>query len=601
LPASSRAPGPNFVALVALCVVLAAHAADPRKVVRTSYPSEERSFDCTLESDEFSGTLCENVFDTLLEYDYLARPVKLKPRAAERLPEVSDGGRTYTLRVKPGIYFTPDAAFGGKPRELVAADYVYTMKRVLDPAVRSQWGFLLEGKIDGADAVVAEAKKTGRFDYDRPVAGLQAVDRYTLRIRLKEADYKLPYILAMPPTAAIAREVAEKYGAGLGEHPVGTGPYALASWTRGHRIVLEANPGYREDYFESEGGDDPRDRAIIEHLRGKRLPLVGRIEMYPIEQPQPRWLAFLDGQHDYIRPMPVEFVDQALPEGKLAPNLARRGIQVRPDEVPWITYTTFNMDDPVVGGYTPEKIALRRALCLAYPIQKEIAIIYKHQAVKVDSPIAPGMAGYTGEKSPTLEYDPARAKALLDMYGYVDRDGDGWREMPDGSPLVIDQSSTPDSRAQDRNKIWSLAMAGIGIRMTFNNVKQLPDLRREAMAGHVQSFTYGWLADYPDGEDFLQLFWSKSIGAGNYAMFRDAEFDRLYERVKSMPDTPERTELYRRMVHIVWVYAPWRVNSLIRGAVLIQPWLLGYKKHPFEVEQFRYLDIDLDLQRRARR
>jgi ABC-type transport system substrate-binding protein len=578
-----------FVAAVAA----PAHAADPRKTIRTVYPSPERGFDCGRESDEFSGTLCANIFDTLLEYDYLARPVKLRPRAASALPEVSDGGRTYTLHVRPGIYFTPDAAFGGKPRELVAADFVYAMKRVLDPAVRSQWGFLLEGKIDGADAIVADAKKSGRFDYDRPMSGLSAPQRYTVRIHLTEPDYKLPFILAMPPTAAVAREVVERYGLAFGEHPVGTGPYKLAAWTRGHRVVLEANPGYREEYFESVGGEDPRDAAIVEHLRGKRLPLAGRIEMDVVEQPQPRWLGFLDNQYDYIRPMPVEFIDRALPGGKLAPNLARRGIQVRPDEVPWITYTTFNMQDRTVGGYTPEKIALRRAICLAYPIQEEIATIYKYQAVRVDSPIAPGMAGYTDEKSPTLEYDPARAKALLDMFGYVDRDGDGWREMPDGSPLVIDQSSTPDQRARDRNQIWSRAMADIGIRMTFNNVKQLPDLRQQAMAGQVQSFTYGWLADYPDGEDFLQLFWSKSIGAGNYAMFRDAEYDRLYERIKTMPDTPERTELYRRMVHIIWVYAPWRVNSLIRGSVLIQPWVIGYKKHPFENEQFRYLDVDL--------
>jgi ABC-type transport system substrate-binding protein len=207
------------------------------------------------------------------------------------------------------------------------------------------------------------------------------------------------------------------------------------------------------------------------------------------------------------------------------------------------------------------------------------------------------MAGYTDERSPTLEYDPARAKALLDMYGYVDRDGDGFREQPDGSPLVIDQASLPEQRSRDRNRLWGRAMADIGIRMTFDKVEKLPDLRREAQLGKVQSFTYGWLADYPDGEDFLQLFWSKSIGAANYSMFRDAEFDRLYERIQTMPDTPERTEIYRRMVHIIWVYAPWRVNSLIRGSVLIHPWLLDYKKHPFAMEQFRYLDIDLERRR----
>jgi ABC-type transport system substrate-binding protein len=585
-------PGSNLACIIAAAGILAAHAADPNKVVRTAYPSAERNFDCQLESDEFTQTVCNNIFEALLQYDYLARPVKLQPRTAQAMPEVSDGGRTYVLHIKPGIRFTPDAAFGGKPRELVAADYVYSIKRVLDPAVRSQWVFLWDGKIEGADAIVADAKKTGHFDYDRPMAGLAALDRYTLRIKLKEPDYKLPYILTIPATSAVAREVVEKYGLALGEHPVGTGPYKLGKWIRSHRVTLDANPDYREEYFQSEGGEDPRDAAIVGHLRGKRLPLAGHVEIDVIEEHQPRWLAFLDNQHDYIRPMPVEFVDQALPGGKLAPNLARQGIEVRPDEVPWITYTTFNMDDPVVGGYTPEKIALRRAMCLGYPIQEEIATIYKYQALKVDSPIAPGMAGYTDERSPTLEYDPARAKALLDMYGYVDRNGDGWREMPDGSPLVIDQASVPDQRTRERNRLWSRAMADIGIRMTFNKVELLPDLRRDAMAGHVQSFTYGWLADYPDGEDFLQLFWSKSIGAGNYSMFRDAEFDRLYERVKTMPDTPERTELYRRMVHIIWVYAPWRVNSLIQGSVLIHPWLIGYKKHPFENEQFRYLDID---------
>jgi ABC-type transport system substrate-binding protein len=570
-----------------------AAAADPRKVIRTAYPSAERGFDCVQESDEFTSTLCDNIFETLLQYDYLARPVRLQPRTAEALPEVTEGGRVYTLRIKHGIRFTPDAAFGGKPRELVAADYVFSIKRILDPAVHSQWLFLIEDKIEGADAITADAKKTGRFDYDRPMAGLVALDRYTLRIRLKQPDYKLAYILTMPATAAVAREVAERYGAGFAEHPVGTGPYRLAAWRRSQRVVLEANPGYREEYFESAGGDDPRDAAIIEHLKGKRLPLAGRVEISVIDEHQPRWLAFLGGEHDYIRPLPVEFADQAMPNGKLAPNLARQGIEVRPDEVPWITYTTFNMDDPVVGGYTPEKVALRRAMCLGYPVEEEIATIYKYQAVKADSPIAPGMAGYTDERSPTLEYDPARAKALLDMYGYIDRDGDGFREQPDGSPLVIDQASLPEQRSRDRNRLWSRAMADIGIRMTFDKVEKLPDLRREAQYGKVQSFTYGWLADYPDGEDFLQLFWSKSIGAGNYSMFRDAEFDRLYERIQTLPDSPERTEIYRRMVHIIWVYAPWRVNSLIRGSVLIHPWLLGYKKHPFAQEQFRYLDIDV--------
>jgi len=470
---------------------------------------------------------------------------------------------------------------------------VYSLKRMLDPKVRAQWAFLVEGKLAGADEIVADAKRTGRFDYDRPMPGLEALDRYTLRIRLKEPDYNMLYILTMPATAAMAREVVERYGDAVAEHPVGTGPYRLASWRRSARIVLEANPGYREDLFTTAGVEDERDAAIARHLEGKPLPLVGRIEISVIDEHQPRWLAFLSAEHDYIRPVPVEFVDAAMPGGRLAPNLARRAIEVRPDEVAWITYTLFNMNDPVVGGYTPEKVALRRAMCLAYPVHDEIAIIYKNQAVKIDSPIAPGMAGYVAETSPTLAYDPAKAKALLDMYGYVDRDGDGYRERPDGSPLVVDQASVPEQRSRQRNELWRRAMDAIGIRMTFDKVEKLPDLRRQAQLGKVQAFSYGWIADYPDGENFLQLFWSKSIGGANYTFFSLPEFDALYEKSKALPDSPERTGLYRRMVHLIWVYAPWRVNFLIQGSILIHPWVIGYKKHPFQHEPWRYLDVDL--------
>ena len=585
--------GRALLALGLAALAAAAHAADPAKVLRWATTSAERGFDCVRESDELTGTFCDNIFDALLQYDHLARPIKLQPRAAEALPKITDGGRTFTFRIKPGIYFTPDPAFKGRRRELVAADYVFSLKRFFDPKVRAQWAFLLEGKVLGADKLVEDAKRTGGLDYDAPIEGLQAPSRYEFRLKLVEPDYNMLYILTMPATAAMAREVVEHYGEAIAEHPVGTGPYKLGQWRRSALVVLEANPDFREEYFRTAGGEDERDALIARHLEGKRLPLVGRIETAVIEEHQPRWLAFLNSEQDYIRSVPVEFVDMALPGGRLAPNLARRGMQVRPDEVAWVTYTTFNMQDPVVGGYAPEKVALRRAISLAYPVHEEIATVYKNQAIKVDSPIAPGMAGYTPETSPTLEYNPAKAKALLDMYGYVDRDGDGFRENPDGSELIIDQASTPVQRDRQRNTLWQRAMAAVGIRMTFNKVEKLPDLRRQAQLGKVQSLTYGWIADYPDGENFLQLFWSKSIGGANYSLFSLPEYDRLYERAKTMPDSPERTELYRRMVHLIWVYNPWRVNSLFRYTILIQPWVIGYKKHPFGHEPWRYLDIDL--------
>jgi len=558
-----------------------------------AYPSAEKAFDCAAESDEITGTLCDNIFDTLLQYDHLARPVRLQPRAAVAMPEVSADGTTFTFRLKANIRFNDDPAFGGKPRELTADDYVYSLKRMLDPKLKAQWSFLMDGKLVGGDELAAEAKKTGKFDYDKPIAGLKALDRHTLRIQLKAPDYNMLYILAMPATAALAREVVERYGEAIGEHPVGSGPYRIKEWVRSSRIILERNPHWRGETFDSVGSDDPTDKAIAAHLKGKTLPLVDRFEVYIVDEDQPRWLAFLRSEHDFLRPVPEVYTGVALRNGKVAPNLAARGITARPDEIAWVTYTVYNFEDAILGGYKPENIALRRALSMAYPVHDEISVLEKGASVRIHSYIPPGMAGHVDERAAFLDYNPAGAKALLDLYGYVDRDGDGWREMPDGKPLVIDFAAVPRQKDRQRAELWQHATEAIGIKLTFNKVEKLPELRKQAQLGKVQMWSYGWIADYPDGENFLQLFWSKSIGGANYSMFNLPEYDKLYEKAKTMPDTPERTALYRRMVHLLWVYNPWTVNYLKQGTILIQPWVIGFKKHPFAHEPWRYLDVDL--------
>ena len=597
----SRSPLPS--ALVAWYLALAfatgTQAADPGKVVRTAYPSAESKLDPVAESDEASGSISRVIFDALLAYDFLARPAKLVGNTAS-LPEVTDDGATFTLKVRPGIFFTPDPAFGGKPRELTAHDYVYSIKRLFDPKLTSQWLFLVEGKIRGADAVMQAAKESGRFDYDRPIEGLQALDRYTIRIRLTNPDYSFPFVLAMPATAALAREVVERYGLDIAHHPVGTGPYRIAEWVRGSRLVLEANPGYREEIYDGDPGPDEASHAIHARLKGKRLPIVGRVEIHVVDEAQPRWLAFLNGEHDYIRPVPEDFANIALPGGKLAPNLARAGIYVTPDEVAYTTYTTFNTAETIdgkpnaIGGFAPERVALRRAIGMGYRIDEQLAILDKGQSTRAQTPLPPAVSGHDPDfVSPTLEYNPAKAKALLDMFGYVDRDGDGYREAPDGRPFSFQHASIPTLRERQRNELWKKSMDAIGLRVTFDKVEKLPELRKQAQHGRVQSFSYGWIADFPDGENFLQLLYKGSIGQVNYAMFDHPEYNALYERVKRLPDSPERNALITRMVKLIVVYAPWLVETYKAQKILVQPWVLGYKKHPFANEPWKYLDVDL--------
>ncbi len=443
------------LALSLACALGNAEAADLNKVVRHAFRVAESSFDPARESDLYSARLYEAMFDSLLTYDYLARPVKLIPNVAAEMPLVTDSGATYTFRLKKGVYFVDDPVFKGAKRELTAQDYAYSIRRFYDPKLRSPNLYFFEGKIAGADEVMQQAKKTGRYDYDAPIAGLEVLDRYTLRIRLKEPDYNFLYVMAMPLAMGMAREVVEHYGEDVRSHPVGTGPFMLKEWRRSSRIVLEANPNFREEYFAGSQGETAEDKAIYGNLQGKRLPIVGRVEVVIIEEPQPRWLAFANGELDYIEDLPNEFVNIVAPGGKLAPSLARQGVRMQREPQLEVTITAYyNMRDPVIGGYAPEKVALRRAMNLGYNQPEELIVARKGQAMSAESPIPPGAAGYDADfHSSAQEYDPARAKALLDLFGYVDRDGDGYRELPDGRPLVLEFGSTPDASGRDLDMV----------------------------------------------------------------------------------------------------------------------------------------------------
>ena len=591
------------LALLAFLVGMAAvpsYAADMNKTLRYALPVAETGFDPIVVSDLYSNTVIEGILDAMLTYDYLARPAKLVPNTLVAMPEVSDNGTTYVFHLKQGIYFTPDPAFNGKKRELTAQDYAYSIRRLFDPKLKSPWLFLLEGKIVGADEVMEKAKAANsRFDYDAPIAGLEVVDRYTLRIRLKEPDFNLLYIFAMPTMGAMAREVVERYGDDIGSHPVGTGAFVMKQWVRSSKLVLEANPDYREVYFNF-SGSDPETQAIAVASKGKKLPIVGRVEISIIEEAQPRWLAFLNKEHDYLERLPNEFANIAIPGGKLAPNLGKQGILLNKTEEPDVTYTYFNMEDPVVGGYGRDKIALRRAITLAYNTREEIQILRKNQAIPAQSPIPPGVAGYDPRfVNPFGDYNPSKAKALLDMFGYVDRNGDGYRELPNGKPLTLEYASTTTLIDRQFDELWKKSMDAVGMRVVFKKAKW-PDLLKESKLGKLQIKGSAWHADYPDADNFLQLLYGPNSGQSNDARFKLAEFDRLYEKAKKLPDSPERTALYQEMTKLMLVYAPWKLGVHRLGANLIQPWVIGYKMHPTLHALWKYVDIDVARQKAAR-
>jgi ABC-type transport system substrate-binding protein len=589
----------RYLALAATSLALGAVAADSAKVLRVAFQNAESTFDPALFQDTYSSMVAENILDSMLRYDYLARPAKLVPNTLAAMPEISADGMTLTFRLQPGILFAPDAAFKGKPRELVASDYAYSIERFFDPRVKSPNLYLLEGKIVGLDAAGERARADGRFDYDARVPGLEVPDRYTLRVRLTRPDFTFPHLMAIAQFGAVAREVVEYYGDDLGAHPVGTGPFRLAHWRRAHKIVLEANPGFRATTLRTDDAA-PEDAQIVRDVGGRALPLVGRVEIFVIEENQPRWLAFLNGEHDMLQWVPPEFINTVAPGGRLAPYLAKRGVRMVQEVQPRTAYTYFNLEDPVVGGYEPEHVALRRAISLAYNQPEEIRVLRRNQAIAAQSPIPPGVSGYDPAlRSPTVEYSPAKAKALLDMFGYVDRDGDGYRERPDGSPLAIELASRTDSESRTYDELWKRSMDEVGIRIAFHK-SRWPDLLKESLANKLQMWTLSWMAQFPDGDNFMGMFYGPNSGKSNDARFRLAGYDRLYEASRVMPDSPERSHLYQEMTKLILAYAPWVLHVHHQSTHLVNPWVKGYKKHPFVSTQWRWVDVDVAAQARAR-
>lgn len=583
-------------ALLFACLAVPAVAADstpsrPEKVLHMFLSTSETGLDPAVASDLSSLSLLENLFDPLLTYDYLARPVKLVPNTTTGMPRIEDGGKTYIFHIRPGIYFTPDPAFKGKKREMTAADYVYSIKRLYDPALKSPFSYLYDGKLLGDAAL-----KT-KFSYDTEIPGLQALDRYTLRIRLSEPDSNFLYYLAMPSSGVVAREVIEAYPGQAGNHPVGTGPFMIGDWKRSDRIVLLANP-YSSAVFHAEPGDDPADKAIDAALEGQRLPRVDKVEVKIAEEFQGRMLGFLNGEYDYLEQVPESMIDMVMKDGKLKPELAKRGMQLYRFPVMQTYYMWMNMDDPVIGGYGKDKVALRRAISMAYNSAEDIALLKRGMAVKAESPVPQDALGHVANYRSPVPYDPALANALLDKFGYDQRDPDGFRRAPGGKPLTLVMHSEATISGRLRDELWRKCLNSIGLRVVFKSDKKT-EIIKASRLGKVMMFESNWVADFPDADNFYQLLYGPNAGRANYSRFNLPAYNERYEKSRLLPAGPERQKLYFEMNQLIHAYNPWVPLTHVLSADIRQPWLENYKRHPVEFTNWRYLDLDVAERERA--
>jgi len=568
-----------------MACVCAASAADPNKVLHVA------SYDIdTLDPQQFSDTpsfeVLIAIFEPLYEYDYLQTPPNLSPLTAAAPIEITDGGKTWTMRVRPGIFFTDDPAFKGKPRELVAEDYVYSYKRWIDPNGRRGGGPILTDLIVGARSVVDAAKANGKFDFDRPIDGMRALDRYTLQLHLTDVDYANVQDM-VGFVGAAAREVVDAAGADIKTRAVGTGPFRLREWKRGSRIILEANPGYRKAYFPA--SNDPGRAGLVKSMQGKTVPQVGVVEINIIEEELTRLLQFEQGGLDYLG-LRGDAAGRLLVNGKLKPEYVARGVSRQVFAEPYLFSFNFNTVDPVVGGMSNDRVALRRAIAMAIDLETLVKVVFGGQALAANQIAPPLVTGYDPSIRNKSLYDPAAAMALLDRFGYASKDAEGYRKGPDGKPLILTLTLRSGAVSREIQTLVNKSMDAIGIRMDFH-VTPFQDAIKEMEQGKFQ-IIYRGFGGTPSGYPELLQLYSKQPRRINSGLFKLAEYDKAAEQFLRSATPAEQMAAARKMSDLARTYMPLLPAIFRLENDFVQPWLLGFSPPIFST-YWKYLDIDL--------
>ncbi len=564
-------------------------AADPAKILHLASP-DIATLDPQQYTDDPSFQVMAAIFETLYEYDYLASPPKLTPLSADGPVDITPDGRIWTVRLKHGIFFTDDPAFKGKPRELIAEDYVYSYKRWIDPNGRRGGAPVTADLILGARAVVDVAARAGKFDFDRPIEGLRSLDRYTLQLRLTQTNYPIIRDL-LGFVGAAAREVVEAAGTDIPARPVGTGPYRLREWKRGSRIVLDANLKYRAVRFPE--SSNPSQAALVRSMQGRILPQIGSIEIAVIDEDLPRLLEFEQGGLDFVI-LRGEVANRLLVDGKLKPEYASRGIARHVYPEPYVFSVYFNVADPAIGGMSKERIALRRAIALALDADGLLKVVYAGQAIPANQIVPPGVGGHDPSLPMKALYDPSSAKAVLDRFGYR-LDGSGHRMTPDGKPLTLVLSQRTGAVSREVETLWKKNMEAVGLRIDFR-IAPFQEIIKALEKGQYQMY-YGGFGGSPSGYNELSQLHGKQPQRVNVSQFKLAEFDAAMDQFLASASDAEQIAAARKMSDLARTYMPELPAAFRLENDFVQPWVRGFNPMIFS-SYWKYLDIDLK-QRRA--
>jgi oligopeptide transport system substrate-binding protein len=579
---------PLLLAVFTSCT--ARHSGNPN-TLNTSSIAKFKGLDPALGEDIYQSGAEVLVYEAMLSYDPFKRPYTLVPLTAEAMPTVSKDGLTYTFKIRKGIVFHDDAAFPeGKGRELKAKDYEYSIKRLADPKIQSTGFWLFENHIVGLDEWKAKFAKDGaKADYDEAIPGLKVVDDYTLQITLKQPYPQLLNALAMSPAVAVAREVVEKYGQEFMNHAVGTGAFRITSFEAADHITFEKNAKYWGKFPEVAGNPDS----------GKQLPLVDGINLRVITETQPAWLHFMRGELDrYGIPKDnfssaVKVLDPSKPSAvenlELLPELKAKGMEIYGGVSMDLTYDAFNNESTQIPQFKNKKI--RQAISLALDYKEAISVLYNNAAVPAQTPIPPGMNGYDANyKSPYRTGDIEKAKKMLAEAGYP-----GGKGFP-----VIPFDSLADSTSRQFAEYVGNRLKLIGLTISVQS-NTWPAMLKRIQNRDAQLWGLAWAGDYPDAENFLQLFYSKNAVAGgtNGSYYKNKDYDALLEKARILPDSPARSAMYSKLAQMIAEDCPVVLGVHRLSVGLRQGWI---KNDAYDdnlaFPRSKFLRIDLEAKKK---
>ena len=529
--------------------------------------------------DAYSARVVAPVFDTLYSYDYFAPGYPLVPLVATDFPQISEDGLTYTFSITPGIYYYDPRGevFAEREREIRAEDFVLSIMRLADLSQKGKGYWLLSGFVQGLDEWRSASENGG--DYENLPAGVRILGDYEFEIELTKPFPQLLYVLEMAYTAPLPKEMLEYYGInGMTNRIIGSGPYYLdpEQTIDDNRYVYKVNPTFREQMIDSPYAPD--------ELQGQKLPLNGGINVRLIEESAPAWLAFQQGELDIFTPGKDQF-DQAVVNNELTPEMVAKGITLTITPTADVTYRFINFDDPEWGPLMNDVEVgprIRKAIQLAYDNETITEVLYNNRAVPAISPIPPTFSGFEEFSSEYSAYDPERAKQLLSEAGYPNGEG---------LPLLRYEAASASKTSRDFYEFTQRYLAEIGIETEFI-VNDWPTFVQKLDDGKFQFAGIAWGADYPDPQNFLQLFYGPNVETTtNSVRYRSPEFDALYEKAAPMIDSPERTELYLQMVKILDEDHPWIYGVHRLAYSMTTKRLRNYRYNEFINSSAPYLQI----------